>query len=154
VPIQGATLDQAVDRFRTHLNSVLAQTVTTMRLTFFTVGSLVGIGFRDEGLRPVEALLTTKYGSMRLGITQSCSSTVSGSRKHRIHTLHTRSYGYTLTARNQTEAFVRWEYVKHQPADARWCRHHLQGPIHLNAAEDQSVALDDVHLPTGSSVDT
>ena len=149
MPIQGATLNQAVDRFRTHLNGVLAQTVTPLRLTFFTVGSLVGIGFRDPAGRPTEAPLETQYGPMRLGLTQSCSSTVKGSRRHRTHTLHTSSYRYTLTARNQHEAFVRWEYVKNPTGNARWCRHHLQGPIQLNTAEDASVVLDDIHLPTG-----
>ena len=149
MPIQGATLDQAVDRFRTHLNGILAQTVTRHTLTFFTVDRLLGIGFRDAMGRPTEAPLETRYGPMRLGLTQSCSSTVTGSRHRQLHTLHTISYRYTLAARNQAEPFVRWEYVKSPPRDARWCRHHLQGPIQLDVAEHHSLALDGLHLPTG-----
>ena len=44
---------------------------------------------------------------------------------------------------------MRWEYERQWPdEDARWCRHHLQGPIQLPIGDDP-VVLNTVHLPTG-----
>jgi hypothetical protein len=73
----------------------------------------------------------------------------------RTYTLRIIEYRYSLTPDGAREPLFRWEYVG-QPLDpdARWCRHHLQGPITvgLRARRDQSASaltLNHLHLPTG-----
>jgi hypothetical protein len=145
VPIEGATLTEAVDTFRTHLNGVLSQTLTLQPLTLFKVRTNVGVGFRDPHGRPTSAVLTTNLGLMHLALSQVCTSSRTPEGQHRLHTI---KYRYALTGGDARAPFVRWEYVK-RPGAGRWCRHHVQGPMHLTVGDAPGLLLDDLHLPTG-----
>jgi hypothetical protein len=144
MPIQGQTLREAAQRFCDHVNYVLTRTVTETRLVVFDVPPRIQVTFRQGG-QPIEARLQTRFGPMRFYFGQVCESvrTPDG-----IHELRTIAYRYTLTSENDTEPLLRWEYVKFPPADALWCRHHLQGPVRLQIQE-HSLSLNDLHLPTG-----
>lgn len=144
MPIEGATLAEAVDVFRAHLNGVLSRTVTLVPLTLFKVRTNVGVGFRERG-RPTTAALTTTLGPMHLSLSQVCTSSRTETGRHRLHTI---KYRYALTGGGERRPFVRWEYVK-RPGAGHWCRHHVQGPMHLTVGDAPGLLLDDLHLPTG-----
>jgi hypothetical protein len=84
---------------------------------------------------------------LQLWLGQTCGVTQNDAGEYR---LFTNEYTYTLTAEGNTEPLLRWEYKKTRPRNTNtmWCRHHLQGPVELNIAE-QAVRLNDLHLPTG-----
>ena len=144
MPIRGRTLRKAAQNFCNHANRVLNRTVTKTRLLVIDVPPRVQVTFRQGG-RPVEAKLQTRFGPIGLYFGQVCDSVVD---QDGLHTLRTIEYKYTLTPAGADEPLLRWEYVKHLPPGAEWCRHHLQGPVDLEIHR-HSVPLDDLHLPTG-----
>ncbi len=144
MPIQGRTLREAAQRFCDHVNSVLSRTVTETRLVVFEVPPRIHVTFRQAGL-PVEAILQTDFGPIRFSFFQVCESvrTPGG-----LHELRTIAYRYSLAPGYETEPLVRWEYVKTPPADALWCRHHLQGPVEVQI-DGYELSLNALHVPTG-----
>jgi len=152
VPILGRDLWDACRTFCDHLNPVLARTVTQTRLVPIGRPGLsrqLQVAFRGGGGRLPAARLRTRFGPMALYIGQLCETVPVGGQ----HQLVTVEYRYTLTPGELEEAagrepLLRWEYVREPGGDARWCRHHLQGPIRLDVGR-QSVMLNDWHLPTG-----
>ncbi len=144
MPIQGWTLREAAQRFCDHVNYVLTRTVTETRLVVFEVPPRIHVTFRQSG-HPIEATLQTRFGLMRFSFFQVCESTKTPDGLHELQTI---SYRYALTPGGETEPLLRWEYVKTPPADALWCRHHLQGLIELQIHE-YTVPLNALHLPTG-----
>jgi len=149
VAIEGDTLAEAVERFREHLNGLLARTVTQARVVALAHRSprraplFVTLALRHGG-GAIEAPLRTRYGPMCLYLGQRCESVQRGRR----HRLVTAAYRYTLRGETQEAPLLRWEYERHWPdPGARWCRHHLQGdvPLPLGAG----VSLNALHLPTG-----
>lgn len=78
-------------------------------------------------------------------IGQVCESVLTAPGRHRLVTV---KYTYTLTPEGMDEPLWRWEYVRDQAPDDRWCRHHLQGEVPLTIGR-ASVSLNDLHLPTG-----
>jgi len=149
VAIEGATLGEAVERLREHLNRLLARTVTETPLITFErepgKRSLY-LGFRHRG-RPTQApLQSPRFGPMGLYLGQRLESETTPDDRHRLYTAE---YGYTLTPEGASEPLLRWEYIRRWPTpEARWCRHHLQGPVRLETGR-QPVSLNDWHLPTG-----
>jgi hypothetical protein len=71
------------------------------------------------------------------------------------HGLRIIQYLYSLTPQARSEPLLRWEYLRERPDPAaRWCRHHLQGPIGLGLHDlgeprAREIRLNDLHLPTG-----
>jgi len=153
VPITGRTLWKAGAKFRDHLNGVLASTVTATPLVMVEVprprrrrGAPPGIqlAFRQNG-GPVEASLSTRFGRALLYLGQTCESTISDEKLHRLRTV---SYRYTLRPEDTQEPLFRWEYEKTPSTGGLYCRHHLQGDITVPFGRSR-VPLDDFHLPTG-----
>jgi hypothetical protein len=67
-----------------------------------------------------------------------------------LHTLNIVKYAYDLTSPGARERTLRWEYDGlTTDSEARWCRHHLQGPVELPLAGGHRPRLNDFHLPTG-----
>lgn len=149
---EGRSAGAAVRAFIDHLNRLLVRTVTRSRLVLVPVPSpepgqvWIQVAFRQGG-QPTTAPLRTRFGQMGLFLGQVCESRTSGDG---TYTLSTISYRYALTPEHTREPLLRWEYVR-QPTDpdARWCRHHLQGPVPLRLADNLQVLLNDFHLPTG-----
>ncbi len=144
MPIKGKSLGDCVDQLRSHLNRLLACTVTPTPLVVFSVPPRMHLTFRQAG-QPTAVELHTKFGRMGLFLGQICESRLSEDQKH---TLMTVAYTYSLRPLSASEPLFRWEYVRQPRADARWCRHHLQGPILLDFGEQQAL-LNDFHVPTG-----
>ena len=145
MPIQGGTLREAAQTFCDHVNHVLTRTVTEARLVVFEVPPRVQLTFRQAG-QPITARLATRFGWMGLYLGQVCESVVVS---NGLHELRTVEYKYTLTPEGAREPLLRWEYIRTPPADAQWCRHHLQGTVTLFQRDDQWTLLNDLHLPTG-----
>lgn len=146
MPIEGRTLEEAAQKFRDHLNAVLAKTVTRTPLIMLRLKNtgLFQITFRQAG-RVIEPQLKTRFGSFGLYIGQFCGSTTAD-HKHRLYTAR---YRYMLTPKDTDQPLFRWEYVRKWPAEnQRWCRHHLQGNLPL-LISGQRTSLNDLHLPTG-----
>lgn len=146
MPIEAPTLAKAVERFKDHLNRVLALTVTQSRLVQVRAKDSphFSIGFRGEQGKPIAALMNTRFGPMELSLGQLCEGIPLGEGKFR---LLTGGYRYALTEASSDEPWIRWEYRRAQPEHQRWCRHHLQGDIALPIRG--RVNLNDLHLPTG-----
>lgn len=145
--ITGRSLGEAAARFRDHLNSVLAKTLTQIPLSLmvFEGKSQAMLSFRRDG-GPIGVLLKSGFGPVHLWVGQTCGVAEVAGNKHRLYTAR---YRYTLTIGESDEPLLRWEYEKKRPnVTALWCRHHLQGPIAFKVG-DQTVALNDWHLPTG-----
>ena len=142
--IRGRTLREAAQTFCDHANRVLNRTVTRARLVVIDVPPRVQVAFRQAG-RPFKARLQTRFGRMGLYLGQVCDFVLG---QDGLLMLRTIEYKYTLTLAGDDEPLLRWEYVKHPPPGAEWCRHHLQGPVDLEI-HDPPVPLDDLHLPTG-----
>jgi hypothetical protein len=149
----GETVRQSAER----LNRLLARTVTQSRLVTFHVPPSANqpahyrLTFRQSG-RVTEAQLRTRFGPMNLFIGRTYALATDGDG---TSTLRITTYRYTLTPTTAAEPLLRWEYVA-EPADpeARWSRHHLQGPIPLRMSERgdpraREATLNDLHLPTG-----
>ncbi len=145
MPIRGPTLREAGQTFYDHVNRVVNRTVTRARLVVIDVPPRIQVAFRQAG-RPIKARLQTHFGRMGLYLGQVCDSVVGADG---LQTLRTIEYRYTLTLAGTDEPLLRWEYVRHPPPGAEWCRHHLQGrPVELQIHR-HLVPLDDLHLPTG-----
>jgi hypothetical protein len=143
--VAASTFDAAARRFTDSLNELLAKTITQHRLVGISNGAAAMIGFRQGGA-PTRARLTTKYGPVNLYVGQICESKlVPGG-----YGVATTNYKYTLTRGDQSEPFLRWEYLKKWPhTSSRWCRHHVQGAVDLSVGAGHSVSLNDVHLASG-----
>ncbi len=144
MPIEGRTLGEAARAFRDYLNGVLARTVAETQLVLIPAGSRVQVAFRRGG-QPVRAPLYTRFGAVGLYLGQVCEGIAVSSRAQRLVTV---AYTYTLTVEGAEERLLRWEYVHQPPADARWCRHHLQGNVPLQVGR-WALSLNDLHTPTG-----
>lgn len=143
MPIRGRSLGETTRSFVDHLNRVLHTTVSQASLTLEGVAN---VSFRS-GARPVTPQLRTRYGPMAFYVGQLCDSVVG---QDRLHTLRTVSYRYALTAVGNAEPLLRWEYVKFPAESKLYCRHHFQGPIHLDLGRSGGqVVLNDWHLPAG-----
>lgn len=143
MPIRGRTLGEAADKFRQHVNGVLSRTITSMPLVLLQVRRGFQLSFRQAG-QPTRAALDTRVGRMWLYIGQTCDSTLERG-EHRLKTLR---YAYSLWSDGSDEPALRWEYVRDPGPDGLWCRHHLQGPVHLDLNR-YDTTLNDLHLPTG-----
>ncbi len=153
MPFQGRSLPDAVSRFAEHINGLLARTITQSRLVVngtarggrFTP-TVLYLAFRRGG-QTRSAPLRTRFGPMGLFLGWAFDSVTTESG---IHQLRTMAYAYHLTPAAATQPILRWEYVREPPdSDARWCRHHLQGPVPLRFDQGAEASLNDLHLPTG-----
>ncbi len=144
MPITGRTLPDAAQNFCDHVNFVLSRTVTHTHAVLVEVPERFQITFRQAG-QPITAPLNTYFGRMGLYFAQVCGSVV---RQDGLHELRTINYKYALYPDVGEEPIIRWEYIKEPPPEARWCRHHLQGPIDIRFNEGIA-SLNDIHLPTG-----
>ncbi len=150
---EGRSLAEAVRDLADHLNALLARSVTRTRLVAFAAEtgasrrpSRLYLTFRQGG-NPTAARLQTHFGPMGLFLGQECSSIVAEDGTHRLQVIR---YAYQLTGQDLDRALLRWEYVRDpNDRDARWCRHHLQGPVPLRFGDGGEVLLNDLHLPTG-----
>ena len=145
-PIRAESLRAASQAFCDHVNRVLATTITQTRLQVILSPDAprAQLAFRQGG-QPIPARLTTRFGLMGLYLGQVCTAdrTPDG-----LHELRTVEYRYTVTPDGAAEPLLRWEYIRTPGPEDLWCRHHLQGPIHLEFPRD-TVSLNDLHLPTG-----
>ena len=134
------------------MNHVLCRTITEAR--FFGPyqeggsGDVTGrmeLAFRPRRGYPEAVPLRTRFGWMQLYLGQRCETSL----REGMHQVATVEYQYKLFAPDDSgDALLRWEYVKRWPReDARWCRHHLQGPLRLSLGD--GVGLNELHLPTG-----
>ena len=88
---------------------------------------------------------------MNLYLGQTCDAQF-GDGRHAYY-LRVVAYAYAIQPQSMDDRLMRWEFVRFPGDSARWCRHHLQGPItfdildHRNAL--QTINLNDWHLPTG-----
>ena len=145
--ITGRSLGEAAARFRDHLNSVLARTITQIPLSLlvFEGKAQAMLTFRQDGA-PVGVPINSRFGPLRLWIGQVCGAST---RDDGTTRLYTSRYRYTLSVGASHEPLLRWEYERARPTAASlWCRHHLQGAIELKVG-DTTVRLNDWHLPTG-----
>jgi hypothetical protein len=153
VSLEARSLGDAISKYADHLNRLLARTITQTRLVAFTAETSqprrptrMDLAFRRGG-RVIQAPLSTRFGRIDLFIAQLCESIVTEARTHILRAV---KYAYHLTPPGNQQPAVRWEYDG-QPVDpsARWCRHHLQGPITLPIGDRRGLLLNDLHLPTG-----
>lgn len=152
MPIEGRTLWEAGRAFCEHLNRLLATTVTQARLVPVARrdAARIFVAFRSRGGGPTAALLRTRFGLVALSVGQLCEALPTADGGQRLITVE---YRYALTPGKldeamQREPLLRWEYVRDAPDEARWCRHHLQGPVRLQIGR-AGLSLNDLHLPTG-----
>lgn len=149
-PIEGATPEDAADRFVRHLNDVLSKTVTHYRLRRVRAKGYFQIAFEEEDAPAGQAPLKTRFGTIWLYIGQLCETRSHTISRRRAHRLQTREYKYTLTHEDDKQPVFRWEYVRYPTkTSAAWCRHHLQGPLPVPLLASKPLTLDDLHLPTG-----
>lgn len=145
--IEARSLAAAGRALRDRINRLLTTTITLKPLIAIMhphAPTELQFGFRDEGVLGT-APLATAYGAMSLRIIQNYKATPGAARRVGLRMA---AYQYTLTPAAATEPIIRWEYVADPPDDARWCRHHVQGPIPVNLGR-ATVPLNDLHLPTG-----
>ena len=146
---------RALETFRERLNSLLRDTITAAPLApIFAPRPPDGFtahaefSFRDGG-RPTAVPLQSKLGELRLYVGQVCATHIVGGPLRRTHRVSTQAYTYHLYVGGAHEPLLRWEYLKQWPdEDARWCRHHLQGPTALDFGSSR-VSMADLHMPTG-----
>jgi hypothetical protein len=144
---EGRSRQQAGQALRDHLTTLLAHTLTHKPLiaTFAGPTPTVFLSFRDGG-QPSRAELHTRFGPMDLFVGQLYDAVAVDRSTYQLRPIE---YQYTLTPVGSSEPLLRWEFVSTQPTHARWCQHHLQGPIPLRLGDAASVQLNDLHLPTG-----
>lgn len=145
MPIEGRSLKKAANTFREHLNQVLAKTITPAPVSMvIEPAGAARMSFRSGGVVS-GVTIATRRGEAELFLLQVCDSDVDGSG---LHQLRTQKYTYTITPAAHAQPLLRWEYVRdREPEHARWCRHHLQGPVKLSWGD--GLSLNDWHLPTG-----
>lgn len=89
-----------------------------------------GHGFQPSSRqagRPTSAQLDTRVGRMWLYMGQACDSII----ENGLHRLKTLRYTYLLYSGDDLDdPILRWEYQR-DSGPGYWCRHHLQGPIHI-----------------------
>lgn len=147
MPIIGTSLGDAARRFQDHLNDLLTRTITQTRIVVFTPkgSSVAQVGFRQAG-GPIAASLGTNFGELDLSVLQICDSE---EQPDGLHRLRTAAYTYTLTPQGSDEPAIRWEYLRTRPdPEARWARHHVQGPF-LIGLQMGGVSANALHIPTG-----
>jgi len=147
VAIEGRSLGEAAKGFQEHLNDLLAHTITQTRVVVFSPerSSVAVVSFRADG-KPTTATLRTRFGTMELFLHQRCGSFITPERRHR---LTTSTYNYTLTPAGHNDPEIRWEYLRErEDAEARWPRHHVQGPFSFRFG-NESVSANSIHLPSG-----
>ncbi len=152
MPLTGRSLWDAAQKFREHINAVLAHTITAtpVQVVGTKRSQLIEIAFRQGGV-PTSARLKTRFGQMWLSFGQTCDAVA----QEGVYRLRTVKYKYTLTSGIGNdepptgEPVLRWEYVRQpEPGVAAWCRHHLQGPVQVTFNREEQV-LNALHLPTG-----
>jgi hypothetical protein len=145
VPILARTPRQAVTLFRDHLAKLVAGTVTARHPVHQAEGrdGTWVVEFR-QGELPATVPLKTRYGTLHFFMGQVLEAVPDGNQ----YRLQTREYGYRLQNKPgwQEPAVFRWEYIR-EPA-APYCRHHLHADTAVELG-DQSVRLEDIHVPTG-----
>lgn len=144
---EGRSLGAASRAFVDHFNSLLHRTITQQPLStnITPAAQQASIRFRERA-GVTGTRLSTGYGIISLDLAQICDSIVDDAG---THTLRTLSYRYTITPDGQDEPLLRWEYVRFPGEDQAYCRHHFQGPIQVTIGNDQSISLNDWHLPSG-----
>jgi hypothetical protein len=147
VAIKGETIHDAAKVFAEHVNSVLARTVTPMPVISIVVKdrtmTRIQLAFR-QGAAATSARIATRYGRMGLYVGQVLEAEPAADGLQRLRTV---KYTYTVSPSHDPEPIFRWEYVRNV-GTAKWCRHHLQGPVQVKLNR-QTVELNDLHLPTG-----
>lgn len=134
------------------LNRLLNLTVTQSRLVQAAAppsadGSLrMQLAFRQGG-HVAAAPLQTRFGRMALSVGQVYEARPGEDGAPGLTLV---LYRYALYRDAAQEPILRWEYDR-QPRDpdAKWCRHHLQGPVRLPIGGVSGVSFNDLHLPTG-----
>ena len=146
--ILGRNPGSAVRDFRDHVGGLLSKTLTQQRLVQTSVsgGDKYLLSFRQNA-SPAPAVLRSRFGEIELYLSQVCEAVPSGiRRKYRVRTVE---YQYTITPEGSDEPAIRWEYVKEpEDADARWSRHHIQGPLDASPLAPGR-SYNDLHVPTG-----
>lgn len=145
MPLVGRNIGAALALHCTHLNRLLATTLTERPLVGVTPENNVGqITFRDaHGVSAVQ--LQTQFGEIDLFIRQRF---VAVTLAHNSVALIPSVYGYTVTPKGDSQPLLRWEFVGDVDDDTHWSRNHLQGPIPVTIGST-TLPLNDWHLPTG-----
>jgi hypothetical protein len=151
VPITGATPREAADKFCGILNSLLTGTITKRPLMVRTMVPrakvpIASLAFRDRrGLATWQTIESRAFGTLRLFVSHECGF---NELANRLWELESIKYAYHLATADDSEPFLRWEYEKYPPANRKWCRHHIQGPVDVIIG-GQAYRLDRFHTPTG-----
>jgi hypothetical protein len=147
MPIEARNLIQATRILRDQLTQLLATTITVKPLVALPAGDVENrtrISFRDRG-RTSSASLSTRFGPIDLFVDIRCAPLAV---HRRFVQLQITACQYTIIPARAPEPILRWEFVRFPDENARWCRHHVQGPIPVNLGR-ATVPLNDLHMPTG-----
>lgn len=90
--------------------------------------------------------LRTKHGPATLSLKQVLRSREAEGK----HDLETHSYRYVIKFGDAKHPAIRWEYEKYRAEGKRlWNRNHVQGDQNLALGNEETVKMNDWHIPSG-----
>jgi hypothetical protein len=147
MPIIERTPDRCFDRFRDHINELIAATLSPDRhVHCVRSGDRRTLAFREG--EPTTIPIKTKVGTLHFYLGQSLETVKEGRRQYRLRTCE---YWYRLQEKPglSEPAFLRWEYdASLSPKEPKSCRNHLHVAAPLQIASGPG-KIESLHIPTG-----
>lgn len=147
MPIRANTAKECFDTFSRHIRWLISKTVTEQPpvIPLPTGSQRIQLSFREN--QPVAAPIAARYGRLYFYLAQLLEAVHEEDGQHRLRTLQ---YWYRLQTEvsPQTQATIRWEYVRAAPRNG-YERHHVQVPATVPLSSEHSLDLNKIHMPTG-----